>query len=165
MTIAAEQTDDTRPRGSRPAHDGAAGTGRHRSRFTADNCAHHRIAAVVCAVYFVASFVVFRDVALAIPDILSGKRVLVGDELVPFFNPDSQLFEQAAGEFNELTNGYEFRVRYSFLTTWLRHYMVLPFAVLLVLPAIVSAAYLTTSWFMRRSFPALPATNVYLATA
>ena len=82
MTIAAEQTDDTRPRGSRPAHDGAAGTGRHRSRFTADNCAHHRIAAVVCAVYFVASFVVFRDVALAIPDILSGKRVLVGDELV-----------------------------------------------------------------------------------
>lgn len=165
VTIAAEQTDDTRPRGSRPAHDGAAGTGRHRSRFTADNCAHHRIAAVVCAVYFVASFVVFRDVALAIPDILSGKRVLVGDELVPFFNPDSQLFEQAAGEFNELTNGYEFRVRYSFLTTWLRHYMVLPFAVLLVLPAIVSAAYLTTSWFMRRSFPALPATNVYLATA
>ncbi|WP_141564366.1 FUSC family protein [Mycolicibacterium palauense] len=120
---------------------------------------------VVCALYFVASFVVFRDVALAIPDVISGKRVLVGDELVPFFNPSSQLLEQAQGQFNELTNGYEFRVRYSFLTTWLRHYMVLPFAVLLVLPTIVSAAYVTTSWFIRRSFPALPATTVYLATA
>ncbi|MCH9732014.1 MAG: FUSC family protein, partial [Actinomycetia bacterium] len=89
----------------------------------------------------------------------------VGDELVPYFNPSSQLLEQAQGQFNELTNGYEFRVRYSFLTTWLRHYMVLPFAILLVLPAIVSTAYLTTAWFMRRSFPSLPATTVYLATA
>ena len=120
---------------------------------------------MVCALYFVASFVVFREVIFAIPDILSGKRVLVGDELVPFFNPSSQLLEQAQGNFNELTNGYEFRVRYAFLTTWLRHYMVLPFAVLLVLPAIVSTAYLTTAWFMRRSFPSLPATTVYLATA
>ncbi len=75
------------------------------------------------------------------------------------------MLEQAQGNFNELTNGYEFRVRYAFLTTWLRHYMVLPFAVLLVLPAIVSTAYLTTAWFMRRSFPSLPATTVYLATA
>lgn len=165
VTIAVQQTDDTRPSGTRPARDGPDQAGRHRSCFTADRFAHHRIAVAVCALYFAASFVVFRDVAFAIPDILSGKRVLVGDELVPFFNPGSQLFEQAAGEFNELTNGYEFRVRYSFLTTWLRHYMVLPFAVLLVLPAIVSAAYLTTSWFMRRSFPSLPATHVYLATA
>ena len=125
---------------------------------------HQRIALVVCALYFLASFVVFRDVLFAIPDILAGKRVLVGDELVPFFNPRSQLLEQAQGEFSELTNGYEFRVRYSFLTTWLRHYKVLPFAVLLVLPAIVSTAYVSTSWFMRRCFRQLPATTVYLAT-
>ena len=125
---------------------------------------HQRIALVVCVLYFLASLVVFRDVLFAIPDILAGKRVLVGDELVPFFNPRSQLLEQAQGEFSELTNGYEFRVRYSFLTTWLRHHKVLPFAVLLVLPAIVSTAYVTTSWFMRRCFRQLPATTVYLAT-
>jgi hypothetical protein len=120
---------------------------------------------VVCALYFVASFMVFRDALFAIPDIISGKRVLVGDELVPYFNPSSQLLEQAQGKFNELTNGYEFRVRYAFLTTWLRHYMVLPFALLLVLPTIVSSAYVTTAWFMRRSFPFLSANTVYLATA
>ncbi|MBX7455857.1 hypothetical protein GR927_48430 [Mycolicibacterium sp. 3033] len=130
-----------------------------------DRHSHKRIALVVCALYFVAALVVFREVLFAIPDILAGKRVVVGDELVPFFNPQSQLFEQAQGEFSELTNGYEFRVRYAFLTTWLRHYMVLPFAILLVLPTIVSAAYLTTSWFMRRCFPFLPATTVYLSTA
>lgn len=139
--------------------------GRHRTPFGLNRFAHQRIAVVVCLLYFLASFIVFRDVLGAIPDILSGKRVLVGDELVPFFNPSSQLLEQAQGDFSELTNGYEFRVRYSFLTTWMRHYMVLPFAVLLVLPAIVSAAYLTTSWFIRRSFPTLPAVTVYLSTA
>lgn len=164
VTTAAEPSGDatcTPVVGDTPARTGP----RHRSPIAADRFAYQRIALVVCALYFVASFVVFRDVVFAIPDIISGKRVLVGDELVPFFNPSSQLLEQAQGQFNELTNGYEFRVRYAFLTTWLRHYMVLPFAVLLVLPAIVSAAYLTTAWFMRRSFPSLPATNVYLATA
>ncbi len=163
MTQAAEPSEDIASPWTRLARNEP--TGRHRSLFTADRFVHQRIAIVVCTLYFVASFVVFRDVAFAIPDILSGRRVLVGDELVPFFNPSSQLLEQAQGQFNELTNGYEFRVRYSFLTTWLRHYMVLPFAVLLVLPTIVSTAYLTTSWFIRRSFPSLPAAAVYLATA
>ncbi|TXI40368.1 MAG: hypothetical protein E6Q56_05305 [Mycobacterium sp.] len=153
MTIAAKPSGST------------AYTGRHRASFTDDRVAYRRVALTVCALYFAVSFVVFRDVLFAIPDILSGKRVLAGDELVPYFNPTSQLLEQAQGRFNELTNGYEFRVRYAFLTTWMRHYMVLPFAVLLVLPAIVSAAYLTTSWFMRRSFPFIPATTVYLSTA
>ncbi|WP_221369635.1 hypothetical protein [Mycolicibacterium xanthum] len=41
---------------------------------------------------------------------------------------------------------------------------MLPFAILLVLPTIVSAAYLTTAWFIRRAFPSLSATAVYLAT-
>nr|MCH9731011.1 hypothetical protein [Actinomycetes bacterium] len=166
MTPDAKPPRDTTSTGRRLVHDEVGDSvGRHRSSYASDRFAHQRIAIVVCALYFVASFVIFRDVLLAIPDILSGKRVLVGDELVPYFNPSSQLIEQAQGQFNELTNGYEFRVRYSFLTTWLRHYMVLPFAVLLVLPAIVSTAYLTTAWFMRRSFPFLPATTVYLATA
>ncbi|BBY84828.1 MFS transporter [Mycolicibacterium tokaiense] len=166
MSSAAQPSENFPEAGARYATvrpDGNAG--RHRSNFTADRFAYQRIALVVCLLYFLASFVVFREVLFAIPDILSGKRVLVGDELVPFFNPSSQLLEQAQGKFSELTNGYEFRVRYAFLTTWLRHYMVLPFAVLLVLPAIVSAAYLTTAWFIRRGFPSLTATNVYLATA
>jgi hypothetical protein len=81
-----------------------------------------RIAHAVSAVYFLVAFIVFRDVLFAIPSVLRGEAVIVGDELVPFFNPHSQLLDQAAGEFNELTNGYEFRVRYSFLTTWFRHY-------------------------------------------
>ncbi len=101
---------------------------------------------------------------LAIPDILGGKRILVGDELVPFFNPTSQLLDQARGEYSQLTNGYEFRVRYSFLSTWLRHYQVLPFAVLLVIPSIVWSAYLTTSWFMARVFRSLSTHAVYLGT-
>ena len=96
---------------------------------------HVRVALVVGVVYQIAAVIVFRDVLTAIPAILRGESVIVGDELVPFFNPESQLFDQARGEFSELTNGFEFRVRYSFLTTWVRHYLVLPFAILLLLPA------------------------------
>lgn len=126
---------------------------------------HHRIAAVVGVVYLLGSLVVFRSVLFEIPSILRGEQILVGDELVPYFNPTSQLIDQAKGEFSELTNGYEFRVRYSFLTTWLRHYQVLPFAVLLVLPAVVWTAYLTTSWFVRRCIRTVSPTTAYLSTA
>jgi hypothetical protein len=126
---------------------------------------HVRIALVVGLCYYIASFVIFRDVLTAIPSVLRGDAVIVGDELVPFFNPGSQLIDQAKGEFSELTNGFEFRVRYSFLTTWVRHYQVLPFAILLLLPAIVWAAYLTTAWFMNRVFRTLESSTIYIAAA
>ena len=97
--------------------------------------------------------------------ILNGSTVISGSELVPFFNPQSQLFDQAKGDFSELTNGYEFRVRYSFLTTWVRHYKVLPFALLFMLPAIVWSAYLITSWFIARVFTQLSRVAIYAGTA
>ncbi len=124
-----------------------------------------RIAGAVGLIYLFASVVIFRDVITAIPDVLSGKRVIVGDELVPFFNPESQLLEQAQGKYNELTNGYEFRVRYAFLTTWVRYYKILPFAVVLALPAIVWGAYVSTAWFVSRAFRQLDGATVYLAAA
>lgn len=124
-----------------------------------------RIAIFVGLVYYVSSLIVFRDVLFAIPSVLRGDAVIVGDELVPFFNPTSQLFEQAKGDFNQLTHGYEFRVRYSFLTTWVRHYKVLPFAILFVLPSVFWAVYLTTARFIDRVFTSLSSQSIYLATA
>ena len=67
--------------------------------------ATHRIAIVVGVIYFSLSFFTFRHVIANIPLVLSGEAVINGDELVPFFNPDSQLIDQAAGKFNQLTNG------------------------------------------------------------
>ncbi len=124
-----------------------------------------RIVHVVSIVYVVVAFVIFRDVLLGIPAVLRGESVIVGDELVPFFNVDSQLLEQAAGQFNELTNGYEFRVRYAFLTTWVRYFPVLPFAILLVIPGIVIVAYRVFVWFITDVFRTLSPVTVALATA
>ncbi|MEM9466132.1 MAG: hypothetical protein AAGA90_12205 [Actinomycetota bacterium] len=126
---------------------------------------HHRIAALVGLFYFGANLVIFRDVVTALPAILDGRSVINGDELVPYFNPRSQLLDQAAGEFNQLTHGYEFRVRYSFLTTWVRHYKILPFAILLFLPAIVYTAYLTVVWFLGRVVTSISRTTLTLAAA
>ncbi|HRW45962.1 MAG: hypothetical protein M9936_24200 [Caldilinea sp.] len=123
------------------------------------------IAIVVGVIYFASSLFIFRGVAASIPQVLDGTAVINGDELVPFFNPTSQLIDQAAGKFNQLTNGYEFRVRYAFLTTWMRYYKVLPFAIILVIPSIAYAGYLAVSWFLCASFKALSPTVVYTASA
>jgi hypothetical protein len=124
-----------------------------------------RIAFTVGAIYLACSLFIFRGVIASIPSVLRGEAVINGDELVPFFNPNSQFIEQAAGKFNQLTNGYEFRVRYSFLTTWLRYYKILPFAIVLVIPAVTFAAYLAVSRFLVASLPACAAPTIYIAAA
>ena len=123
------------------------------------------IALVVGVIYFASSLFIFRGVAASIPLVLDGTAVINGDELVPFFNPTSQLIDQAAGKFNQLTNGYEFRVRYAFLTTWMRYYKVLPFAIILVIPSITYAGYLAVSWFLCASLKSLSPPIVYTASA
>lgn len=124
------------------------------------------IALLVAVVYFGSSLFIFRGVAASIPSILNGDAVINGDELVPFFNPTSQLIDQAAGKFNQLTNGYEFRVRYAILTTWVRYYKVLPFALILVIPGVTYAAYLATSQFLAASLASpLPASEPAQPTA
>ncbi len=127
--------------------------------------AARRVHRWVGAAFYALSFLVFRDVLFAIPQILAGEAVINGDELVPFFNPTSQLFDQARGEFSHLTNGYEFRVRYSFLTTWLRHYQVLPFAILLVIPTVFFGVYVAVSRFVSAVFRTLSPVSVALGAA
>lgn len=124
-----------------------------------------KIALAVAVIYFAASLFIFRGVAESIPRVLRGEAVINGDELVPFFNPSSQLIEQAAGKFNQLTHGYEFRVRYSILTTWMRYYKILPFAIIVVIPAVTYVAYLAVSWLLSRCLPMLPARTIYVVTA
>ncbi len=121
-----------------------------------------KIAIVVALFYMLLSVVMFRKVILSIPSILRGEAVINGDELVPFFNPNSQLIDQAAGKFNQLTNGYEFRVRYSFHTTWMRYYKVLPFALVLVIPQIWYWSYLASAWFLTKIMPQYRAEAIYI---
>lgn len=124
-----------------------------------------RIALVVGVVYFLLSFFTFRHVIENIPLVLSGQAVINGDELVPFFNPNSQLIDQAAGKFNQLTNGYEFRVRYSILTTWFRYYKILPFAIVLVIPGVTYLAYLFVARLLARIMPQYKPEAIYQLTA
>ena len=124
-----------------------------------------RIIIVVALIYYLSSLFIYRGVAASIPSILDGTAVLNGDEIVPFFNPTSQLFDQAAGKFNHLTNGYEFRVRYSFLTTWMRYYKVLPFAIIIVIPSVTYLGYLWVSKFLSSALTNFAPTDIYTVTA
>ncbi len=124
--------------------------------------ATRKIAIIVGLLYMLLSVIMFRGVIASIPSILRGEAVINGDELVPFFNPNSQLIDQAAGKFNQLTNGYEFRVRYSFHTTWMRYYKVLPFALVLVIPQIWYWSYLASAWFLSKIMPQYRAETIYI---
>ncbi len=124
-----------------------------------------RVIILVALVYYLSSLFIYRGVAADIPSILDGSAVLSGDEMVPFFNPTSQLFDQAAGKFNHLTNGYEFRVRYSFLTTWMRYYKILPFAIIFVMPSVTFLGFLSVSKFLSAIFSDFNPTAIYLATS
>lgn len=123
-----------------------------------------QILLIVGLFYFGLSFFIFRHVIANIPLVLSGQAVISGDELVPFFNPNSQLLDQAAGKYNQLTNGYEFRVRYAILTTWMRYYKILPFALVLVIPGITFAAYAVSAWFVSKILPQYKPKIIYQLT-
>ena len=60
----------------------------------------HKTVWLVALLYFGLSVVMFRGVIASVPMIWNGEAVINGDELVPFFNPTSQLIDQAAGKFN-----------------------------------------------------------------
>ncbi|HEU5122074.1 MAG TPA: hypothetical protein VFT59_04460 [Candidatus Saccharimonadales bacterium] len=72
---------------------------------------------------------IFRDVIVAIPSILAGDTSIVREELVPFFEFGSQFWGDGA---SALTSSEEVRVSYSFWTAWVRHYQVLPFALVIM---------------------------------
>ena len=124
-----------------------------------------RIILIVGVVYFGLYAFMFRDIILHLPQLMRGEMVINGDELVPFFNPHSQFIDQVKGEFNELAHGYEFRVRYSILTTWMRYYKILPFALLLVIPAVAFGSYLAVSYFLQRVMPHESKEAIFRASA
>ena len=85
--------------------------------------------ALIFAVLLIIHTLIFREALGAIPDIMRGDAVIVRDELVPFFDFNTQFWpESTAG----LTSSEEVRVIYSFWTSWVRYYWVLPFALVLL---------------------------------
>jgi len=119
----------------------------------------------VFLVYLAVYLFVFRGVVIAWPDLIAGRSVLNTGELVPFFSPGSQLVEQASGIFSELTHGYEFRVRYSILTTWMRYYLVLPFAIIFA-PLIGGfLTFVVVYLFLHKLLPGIPERRIFHGTA
>lgn len=97
-------------------------------------------------IFVLIHIVIFRDVLFHLPQLLSGQEVIVREELIPFFDFKSQFFDQIDGGYSDLTSSQEVRVSYSFLTSWMRYYQVLPFA--LILLNALSAFVLFYSFFM-----------------
>lgn len=78
---------------------------------------------------------IFRAGLLAYPDIIKGDSLLGPEELVPISDFKTQFIDQQTQPYSLLTSNFEFRIRYSWLTTWVRFYLTLPLA-LVVLNAV-----------------------------
>jgi len=89
--------------------------------------------------------VIFWQVLLSAPAVFSGQEVVVRDELVPFFDWQSQFWDQLtiAGE-SSLTKTEEVRVGYSFWMSWVRYAPILPLSLFLVSIASAFILYLST---------------------
>jgi hypothetical protein len=97
---------------------------------------------IIFVVLLIIHLVIFRDVVAAIPSIWSGESTVVREELVPFFDIGKQFFSENT---STLTDSEESRVTYSFWTSWVRQYQVLPIA--LVLLNTISAFILFHSFY------------------
>lgn len=76
--------------------------------------------------------IIFRRIIFETPSIIRGESTIARDELIPFFNFDSQFFDQIKGGISELTLTDEIRLSYSFWTAWVRYNPILPFALILL---------------------------------
>jgi|GEM_PF-3528051 len=95
---------------------------------------------------------IFRKGLIDYPEILKGNKVLVTEELVPFFNWKTQFFDQIFNPTSELTGKFEFRIRYSFLTTWVRYYLFLPFALVFVNAASLTLIFYSIKVVLKKFF-------------
>lgn len=84
---------------------------------------------VAAALILVVHVFIFRGVLAAAGDVAQNKSSIVRDELVPFFSFDKGYMPAAT---SELTGSDEFRVTYSFWTSWVRFNPILPVALVLV---------------------------------
>src|SRR5688572_22887915 len=85
--------------------------------------------AIIFTIFLGVHVFIFRDIVAAIPDIWRGGATIVREELVPFFDFGNQFFSDKT---SALTDSEEVRVTYSFWTSWVRHYAVLPIALVIL---------------------------------
>jgi hypothetical protein len=89
-----------------------------------------------------------------IPAIWNDDASIVRDELMPFFDFDTQFFSQLIGGESKLTTTDEMRISYSFWTSWVRYNKILPFALffLNVISAFILfySVYVIAKYFYKR---------------
>ena len=96
----------------------------HRA-ITAWLTADHVLYVAVFFFMLCANVFMFRGIIAAEPSVARGDTVIARDELIPFFSFHDQFWSEST---SSLTNSEEIRVVYSFWTSWVRYFTVMPLA-------------------------------------
>ncbi len=93
-----------------------------------------------------------RGILTSAPSIVRGEKLIAREELIPFFNLDTQYLNQLSGSDDvSLTFSDEVRVSYSFGISWVRYYKILPFA-LIVLNSVSCYLFLLAVYIIAKKY-------------
>ncbi len=76
--------------------------------------------------------VLFHDILLQYPDIISGNKILFQEDLVPYFDLKTQYLDNIFSTYDQLLDRTEIRTEYYFPTSWVRYYLLLPIMLVLL---------------------------------
>ncbi len=90
---------------------------------------YHWLFLLVAGVFLLLHIFIFRSLLPYTVDFANNNASVVREELIPYFEFDSQYLPDGA---SELTGSNEFRVVYAFWTSWVRQNAILPYALILL---------------------------------
>lgn len=86
---------------------------------------------LVLGIFFAVHLVIFRDVVREMPAIWQGDKAIAQHELIPFFDWNTQFASQILNNYTDLTSTDEMRLSYTFWASWMRHFAILPVALVI----------------------------------
>ena len=105
---------------------------------------------IIFIFFILLNIIIFRVPLTHTPQIMEGTEVLSAEELVPIFNFKTQFTDLLLNNYSDLTSDNTSRLRYSFYTSWVRYYAILPIA--LVILNAISAFILFYAAFLFANF-------------
>jgi hypothetical protein len=86
----------------------------------------------VFAIFLLLNSVIFHGLLLEYLDVVAGNKVVFQEELLPYFDMNTQFLDNLISTYDYLIDRQEIRTEYYFTTGWTRHYLLLPLMLVLL---------------------------------
>ena len=92
----------------------------------------HKDSLTIFLLFILLNVIIFHNVLLQYPEILSGDKIVFQEELIPYFDLSTQYWDNIFSTYDYLIDRPEIRSEYYFPTSWVRYYLFLPLMLVLL---------------------------------